>query len=559
MPNGRVVLTLATERPDAESQRLAALHEYRLLDSPADDELSAVVRVAAMIADVPTATLNLIDESRQCQLTTVGFPGSDSDRGDSMCDVAFRDGRVIHLPDARQDPLYSGNPWVDGRMANVRFYASAPLISPAGYALGTLCVFDEVARVLSRRQIQRLEDLAEIVVGLFERRRQARISAELALEAERSNKFVETLLDTVDVGIAAADADGRLTVLNRAVRRWAGADEDLTTPLEILATRCELLHLDGRTPLTAAETPLHQALRDHLVNDVEFVLRTAGGDHLTVTANSRSMITDHGERIGAVVALTDVTRDREHRRDIERAHAELRTAVSELERSNDELEGFAAAVSHDLVRPLASAGAFLEMFGQVYGDQLDERGAKWVAGAGRALDRMQQLVTALLDYARAGHAPYQAVPVDLNEVIAQVRADLRAHAESAGAAITVEGPLPLVEGDPTLLRQLLQNLIDNAIKYRHPDRAPTVEVTCVPGPDGCVVAVADNGLGIPPEHRDRVFDMFAQVDPESRKGHGIGLSTCMRIVERHGGRIAVDESPSGGTVIRLHLPGTTCP
>ncbi|BEL08729.1 hypothetical protein Q0Z83_069200 [Actinoplanes sichuanensis] len=552
------MLTLAIERPDAEFQRLAALHEYQLLDAPADDELTAVVRVAAMVADVPTATLNLIDENRQCQLTTVGFPGGDSDRGDSMCDIAFRDGRVVHLPDARLNPVYASTPWVDGRMANVRFYASAPLISPAGYALGTLCVFDEVSKALSRRQIARLEDLAEIIVGLFERRRQARISAELALETERSHKFIETLLDTVDVGIAAADADGRLTVLNRAVRRWAGAGEDLTTPLEILANRCELLEADGLTPLSPDETPLYRALRDHLVDDVEFVLRTADDSRLTVTANSRSMVTDDGERVGAVVAFTDVTRDREHRQTIERAHAELRLAVSDLERSNDELEGFAAAVSHDLVRPLASASGFLEMFGQVYGDQLDERGAKWVSGAGRALERMQQLVRALLDYARAGHAPIRAVPVDLNEVVAQVLADLRDHAESAGAAITVGGSLPSVEGDPTLLRQLLQNLIDNAIKYRHPDRAPAIEVGCVPDPAGCVVSVADNGLGIPPEQRDRVFDMFAQVDPESRKGHGIGLSTCMRIVERHGGRITVDESPAGGTVIRLHLPGTSC-
>jgi signal transduction histidine kinase len=415
------VLTLAIERPDAEFQRLAALHEYQLLDAPADDELTAVVRVAAMVADVPTASLNLIDENRQCQLTTVGFPGSNSARTDSMCDIAFRDGKVIHLPDARQNPVYAGNPWVDGRMAHVRFYVSVPLISPAGYALGTLCVFDEVSKALSRRQIHRLEDLAKVIVGLFERRRQARISADLAVESER-------------------------------------------------------------------------------------------------------------------------------------AHAELRLAVSELERSNDELEGFAAAVSHDLVRPLASASGFLEMFGQVYGDQLDERGAKWVSGAGRALERMQELVRALLDYARAGHAPFQAVTVDLTDVVAQVLADLREHTESAGAVITVGGPLPSVEGDPTLLRQLLQNLIDNAIKYRHPDRAPAVEVGCLPDDRGCVVSVADNGLGIPPDQRDRVFDMFAQVDPESRKGHGIGLSTCMRIVERHGGRISVGESPSGGTVIRLHLP-----
>ncbi|WP_433794488.1 sensor histidine kinase [Actinoplanes sp. CA-252034] len=422
------MLTLTLEGPDAEARRLAALHEYRVLDAPADDELNAVVRVAAMVADVPTASLNLIDENRQCQLTTVGFAGGDSERGDSMCDIAFRDGRVIHLPDARQHRVYAGNPWVDGRIGRVRFYASAPLISPAGYALGTLCVFDDVSKSLTSKQIHRLEDLAEIIVGLFERRRQARISAELAMETERSHRAIE------------------------------------------------------------------------------------------------------------------------------RAHEELRLAVRELERSNDELEGFAVAVSHDLVRPLASASGYLEMLGHLYGDRLDERGATWVSGAGRALERMQQLVRALLDYARAGHAPYRAVAVDLTEVIGQVRADLRAHTESTGATITVPGSLPVVNGDPTLLRQLLQNLIDNAIKYRHPDRAPVVEVGWAPAPGGCLIEVADNGLGIPPDQRERVFDMFAQVDPESRTGHGIGLSTCMRIVERHGGRIAVGTSRSGGTLIRLHLP-----
>ncbi|WP_430787522.1 sensor histidine kinase [Actinoplanes sp. G11-F43] len=416
------------ERPDRERDRLAALHEYRLLDAPADDELSAVVRVASVVAGVPTASLNLIDENRQCQLTTVGFPGSDSPRTESMCDISFRGGKVTYLPDARTSPLYAVTPWVDGRRADVRFYASIPLISPTGHALGTLCVFDSVVKTLDPAQIARLEDLAQVIVGLFERRRQARISADLARETKRAHAEI-------------AERESQLTA-----------------------------------------------------------------------------------------------------------------AVDELRRSNDELEGFAAAVSHDLVRPLASASGFLEMFGEVYGGQLDEQGVTWVNGAAKALDRMQELVQALLQYARAGHAPYQPVIVDLNDVVGQMRADLRALVEAAGATVTVAGPLPSVDGDPTLLRQLLQNLVDNAIKYRHPDRAPEVRVSCTAEPEGWAIAVTDNGLGIPPEHRDRVFDMFAQVDPAARKGHGIGLSTCMRIVERHGGRIEVDGNPAGGTVIRLHLP-----
>ncbi|MEV6347414.1 GAF domain-containing sensor histidine kinase [Actinoplanes sp. NPDC051851] len=403
-----------------ERERLAALHEYELLDQPADDELSAVVRVAAMIADMPTASLNLIDENRQCQLTTVGFDGADTPRTSSMCDVHFRTGHTVHTPDARLHPSYEHNPWVDGRLHTVRSYTSVPLITPSGHALGTLCVFDVVPKKLDERQLRRLEDLGDVLVSLFERRRQARLNAALAIAA---------------------------------------------------------------------------AL---------------------------------GER-------------------------QLQAAVTELERSNDELEGFAAAVSHDLVRPLAGAHGYLEMLHALYAPQLDDRGAKWVDGSLRAVERMQQLVQALLNYARAGHAPCVPHQVDLADVMSQVTADLHTLVESTGAEVTTEGRLPVVSGDPTLLRQLLQNLVDNAIKYRHPDRTPRIRVGCSPAPGGWTVTVADNGMGIPAEHRDRIFDMFAQVDPESRKGYGIGLATCLRIAERHGGGITLADTPGGGTTIRLNL------
>ncbi|XVV08991.1 sensor histidine kinase [Actinoplanes sp. CA-131856] len=143
--------------------------------------------------------------------------------------------------------------------------------------------------------------------------------------------------------------------------------------------------------------------------------------------------------------------------------------------------------------------------------------------------------------------------MDLHDVLTHVRTDLRTLIESTGAEVTVADDLPVISGDPTLLRQLLQNLIDNAVKYRHPDRTPHVRVAAHTTTAGWDITVTDNGLGIPPDQRDRVFDMFAQVDPTSRKGHGIGLSTCLRIAERHNGRISIDDAPGGGTVLRLHL------
>ncbi|BBH67329.1 hypothetical protein ACTI_40140 [Actinoplanes sp. OR16] len=530
---------------DREEARLAALHEYGLLDSPADEELTAVVRIAATLADVPTATLNLIDETRQCQLTTVGFDGCDSLRADSMCAIAFRDGRMVHVPDASRHPVYAGNPWVDGRMADVRFYASTPLISPSGYALGTLCVFDTVPKVLGERQLDRLEDLARVLVGLFERRKQARIADAMAAEADRSQKFIHSLMDTIDVGIIAANADGRLTVLNKAARTWGGAADDPSTPAWLVADRLHVLNPDGVTPLPRDERPLQRALAEDVVTDAELVLRKADGELITLVANGRSMLSDSGERIGAVVALTDVTADRAYRHLLESTHAEL-------QRSNEELEGFAAAVSHDLVRPLSSAIGYLELLGEYSGDRLDARSVKWLNGAADSLTRMQQLTRALLTYAHAGHAPCARTTMRLSEVAGGIADDLRDLIDAQSAVVMLRGDLTLT-ADPTLLRQLLQNLVDNAIKYRHPDRLPRVEIAGAETADGWQITVTDNGMGIPAEQRDRVFDMFAQVDPASRKGHGIGLSTCLRIVERHGGLIDVTEAPGGGTRIGITL------
>jgi signal transduction histidine kinase len=290
-------------------------------------------------------------------------------------------------------------------------------------------------------------------------------------------------------------------------------------------------------------------------------IRLPGEQPLDLSCNARRLVSEDGTLLGAVVAMNNVTTDRAYRRDLEEAHhalaergEQLTEAVTELRRSNDELEQFAGAVSHDLVRPMAAAHGYLEMLTATYGESLDARATKWLDASVRAVERMQELVQSLLTYARSGQASYRPEPVDLNEVLGNVLADLRTIAQSSGAEIAAPRELPTVLGDATLLRQLLQNLIDNAMKYRSPDRTCRIVLSAERDGDRCTLLIADNGIGIPAEHRDRVFEMFAQVDPAARKGHGIGLSTCQRIVDRHGGAIALADTPGGGTTIRLTLP-----
>ena len=167
----------------SDSARLAALARYDLPDLPAEPELQAIMRIAATVAGVPTATLNLLDDSVQCQYVTEGFDGGSSPRSDAMCEVTFREGRPQHVPDARLDPRFADNPWVDGRRAAVRFYAAAPLVTDDGFTLGTLCVFDGRPRVLDPRQQEALVDLAGQVMALLDRRRLARRAQE-ATEAK---------------------------------------------------------------------------------------------------------------------------------------------------------------------------------------------------------------------------------------------------------------------------------------------------------------------------------------------------------------------------------------
>ncbi|MBF5082958.1 GAF domain-containing protein [Quadrisphaera sp. INWT6] len=561
-----------------EEQRLVALHLLGLLDAPADDELQAVVRVAAAVAGVPFATLNLIDADRQCQLTSTGFEGSTSARADSMCALHFEEGRTVHLADASLDPRYARNPWVDGRFATVRLYASVPLVTADGDALGSLCVFDTRPGALTADQLERLGDLGRVLLSLFERQRQVRTTEAAHAEVQRQRRvasaamevleerteLVEAVLDTIDVAVVAAGPDGRLTLFNRSAQRWHEVDADPSAAPEEHAARYALVEADGVTPMTAERVPLHRALHEGEVVSEEMVIASLGRQPRTVLASGRAMARADGSPLGAVVVMSDVTAAREHTRALEELHAELADRGAELERSNAELARFAAVASHDLRAPLTVVDGYLELLE----DELAEGPALqagWVAAGRRGVRRMQHLTSSLLDYAAAG-AP--ARPLELTDVAALARealSDLAAAVEEAGAVVEVE-PLPSVPCDPVAVRQLLQNLVANAVHHRRPGRSCRVVVSARPaagGGGGWVFSVADDGPGVLPEDRARVFEVFTSLAPapadgsapQRRSGHGIGLATCQRVVERHGGRVWLEETPGGGATVLFTLAG----
>ncbi|HYN93931.1 MAG TPA: ATP-binding protein [Pilimelia sp.] len=237
-------------------------------------------------------------------------------------------------------------------------------------------------------------------------------------------------------------------------------------------------------------------------------------------------------------------------------HADIarREAVeARLRRREAELRGFAGVAAHDLKAPLAVTGGRLELLEDELGEGLSPTASQDLARARAGLARMDRLISDLLAYATADEAEPRRERVDLGALVAEVLAE-RSGAAAEPPAVTV-GALPTVVGDLGMLRQLLGNLVGNALKYVAPGQRPAVTVTAAAVPGGWRVTVADRGIGIPADQRAIVFDAFQRADgARNYPGTGLGLAICHRIVERHGGAIGVVENPGGGSVFWFTLP-----
>jgi signal transduction histidine kinase len=238
--------------------------------------------------------------------------------------------------------------------------------------------------------------------------------------------------------------------------------------------------------------------------------------------------------------------------------AELDAQTLELKRSNAELEQFAYVASHDLQEPLRKVASFCQLLEKRYGDQLDDRAKQYIDFAVDGAKRMQVLINDLLTFSRVGRVGEEHATVALDAVLDRALANLSVSLEETGARVVREGPLPSVTGDPTTLTMLWQNLVGNAVKFRHPDRAPEVVVSCeAEGEDRWRLCVRDNGIGIEPEFREKVFVIFQRLHGRDEyDGTGIGLALCRKIVEHHGGGISLDGTAGEGTRVCFTLPAT---
>jgi len=246
--------------------------------------------------------------------------------------------------------------------------------------------------------------------------------------------------------------------------------------------------------------------------------------------------------LGFTMILTDIT--------------ELKKTQLRLEQSNRELESFAYVASHDLQEPLRKIQTFGERLKATSAAALGPEGLDHLERMYNAATRMRTLIEDLLAFARVSSKAQPFARVELNEVARGVLEDLESAIDTAGATMTL-GELPALEAEPMQMRQLLQNLLSNALKFRREDVTPAISIRGKVDPEAwmCELVVEDNGIGFEEKYLDRIFNVFQRLHGRGQyEGTGIGLAICRKIVERHGGGIQARSTPGQGSTFIVRLP-----
>lgn len=370
-------------------------------------------------------------------------------------------------------------------------------------------------------------------------RREATLRAQAAeRRSDDRARLLEAVIAHLDEGVFVLASDGTLGVRNPAAESVIGDQVRLVPPDDPAGGGREMLTLAGES-LPVGDLPFVRAFAGDEVVEERFRLRDPHGPDrvLSVSVTMVEGEEDLGTRF-AVCCFRDATREQDER---------------------DQLVAFAGVVAHDLKTPLTVVNGWLENLGDalsVPGDVSASRLLPMVVRAQGAAEHMRAFIDDLLGFTVARDQPLEIDVLDLSALAEGVASLRRDGADRA--QIQVQAGMEAC-GDRVLVRQLLDNLIGNAVKYVAPGVRPEITVTADELGDDLEVSVGDNGIGIPAEMRERVFDSFARAHADVYAGQGLGLAICQRVVHRHGGRIWVADPVGSGTTIRFTLPRPAAP
>lgn len=281
---------------------------------------------------------------------------------------------------------------------------------------------------------------------------------------------------------------------------------------------------------------------------IDFLHQRADGE---VFDTETTLINDEGNQNAYLIIVKDVSEQKKQRNLIEQQLQDMNQQNEKLQKyidSNKQLENFAYMASHDLQSPLRSVVGFAQLLGRTFGEDASEAQKEYLDFIVGASLNMQQLIKSLLEYSRVNSTEIEIKDIDIQNLVEVVVAESHAIIQEKGATVQIENLPKMLRADNTKLRQIFQNLLTNALKFIDPNVTPTVHITSEELPEYWRFSVKDNGIGIKPEFQEKIFNLFQRLHTKQEyEGTGIGLATCHRIAEQHGGDIYVESEFEKGS------------
>lgn len=371
------------------------------------------------------------------------------------------------------------------------------------------------------------------VAGMLHRNDSSQPASPFEKNQNELETYFKLFLEAIPDAMLIINRDGKMMLANSQIEKMFGYHLN-----EFLGKEIELL-LSERSRKSYAElfAMYFQNPKPRAMNHgTELIGRRRDDSEFPIEIRLSPLKTEND--LWMMVAIRDMTPQK-------MAEEHLKELVTNLEQSNRELDKFAHIASHDLQEPLRMVSSYMQLLAKRYKDKLDPEANEFIEFAVDGAKRMQLLITDLLAYSRVSTKVKPFKPTNCQTILEHVLNNLRITLDETHAEVTHDR-LPTLNADPTLLLQLFQNLISNAIKFNH-QQPPTIHIAATQEKNGTwLFTIADNGIGIAPEFHDRIFLIFQRLNKKDFPGTGVGLAICKKIVEQHHGKIWVDSKLDEG-------------